>query len=570
MTVKEKILAYIQQNNNLDKKLLAEINKKSASYKDFKQMLLEKNLIDEEGLLSLFSKELKIPFLDLKKYKIPLKNQEFLPQEVASKHKVIPVCKIGNALTLAAANPLDPIAYDDLKIITGVDKIDLVLSRQEDIAKELNVLYKVSEDSTKSFDENVSFDIAEVSEAKEGSEDLENLISESKNPPIVRAIDLIVYNALKKRASDIHIEPYEDKLLVKYRVDGVLSEEFNFPKRNQQAVIARLKIISSLDITESRLPQDGRFKVKFENREIDFRVSSLPTNFGEKFVLRVLDKKSLSLGLKTLGFSPQPLKLFEEAVRAPFGIILVTGPTGSGKSTTLYSIINQINSPERNIITIENPVEYHLEGITQIQANADIGLTFSVGLRSVLRQSPDIIMVGEIRDSETADIAIKASLTGEIIFSTLHTNSAVGAITRLRDMGIEPFLLASSLVALTAQRLVRKLCPKCKEKYKVEEGVLKELQIGSFCRQQGGGKEFYRPHECPYCGHSGYRGRVAIIEIIHLDDKIKEMIVEMRPESEIVNYARQFRGYSSLREDGFLKCIEGVTSLEEVIRVTTE
>jgi len=416
----------------------------------------------------------------------------------------------------------------------------------------------------------VTFDVEEASSSKEGSQDLENLITESKHPPIVRAIDLIIYNALKKRASDIHIEPYEDKLLVKYRIDGVLNEEFSFPKINQQAVIARLKIISGLDITESRMPQDGRFKVKFETREIDFRVSSLPTNFGEKFVLRVLDRKSLSVGLEKLGFSQKPLKLFEEAIAAPFGIILVTGPTGSGKSTTLYSIISKINTPEKNIITIEDPVEYHLEGITQIQANADIGLTFSAGLRSILRQSPDIIMVGEIRDSETADIAIKASLTGEIIFSTLHTNNAVGAIGRLRDMGIESFLLASSLVALTAQRLVRKLCSKCKEKYKVDKEIIERLGLDSFCDKHNKTNEFYRPKGCPYCGHSGYYGRVAIIEIILLDDKIKEMIIEKLPESDIIKYAREFRGYNSLREDGLEKCLKGETSIEEAIRVTSE
>lgn len=570
MTIKEKILEHIQKDKKLDKKLLADINKKAVSYKDFKQMLLEKNLIDEEELLLIFSKELKIPFMDLKKYKVPYKNQELLPQEVALKYKVLPICRIGGILTLATADPLDIIICDDIKIITETEKVILVLSREEDIAKSLNSLYKITEELTKSFDATATFDVNEVSESKEGKDELENLITESKHPPIVRAIDLIIYNALKKRASDIHIEPYEDKLLVKYRVDGVLSEELSFPKRNQQAVVARLKIISSLDITESRMPQDGRFKVKFENREIDFRVSSLPANFGEKFVLRVLDRKSLSTGLKKLGFSEKPLKLFEEAVAAPFGIILVTGPTGSGKSTTLYSIISQINTPERNIVTIEDPVEYHLEGITQIQANAGIGLTFSVGLRSVLRQSPDIIMVGEIRDSETADIAIKASLTGEIIFSTLHTNSAVGAISRLRDMGTEPFLLASSLIALTAQRLVRKLCPKCKEKYKVNKEILEKLQIYSFCHEHGGANEFFRPKGCVYCGHSGYRGRVALIEIILLDDKIKKMIMEKLPESEVVQYAKKYRGYDSLKEDGFLKCLNGETSIEEVIRVTSE
>ena len=570
MTGKEKILECIQKNKNLNKQQLADISEKATSYKDFKQMLIESNLIDEEALLALFSKELKIPFLDLKKYKIPFKNRELLSREVAFKYNVLPVCQIGNVLTLAAASPLDVIAYDDIRIISETEKIDLVLSREEDVTKGLNSLYKTTEDIAQSFSEDVDFDIEETSEAKEGKDDLESLISESKNPPIVRAIDLIIYNALKKRASDIHIEPYEDKLLVKYRVDGVLSEELSFPKVNQQAVIARLKIISSLDITESRLPQDGRFKVRFENRDIDFRVSSLPTYFGEKFVLRVLDRKSLSVGLQKLGFSPKPLKLFEEAIKAPFGIILVTGPTGSGKSTTLYSIISQINSPKINIVTIEDPVEYHLEGITQIQANADIGLTFYAGLRSILRQSPDIIMVGEIRDSETADIAVKASLTGEIILSTLHTNSAVGAISRLRDMGTEPFLLASSLVALTAQRLARKLCIKCREKYKIEKEALERLEIDSFCCQHEGISEFYRPKGCSYCGHSGYRGRVAILEIIFLDDKIREMIIEKCSEDEIVQYARKFRGYNSLREDGFLKCIGGVTSIEEVIRITSE
>ena len=575
MRVKDKILEYIQKNKKADKKLLSDISKSVSSYQDLKQALIDNKFITEEELLLIFSKEFSVPFLDLQKYRIPQQVKDLLPQEVAFKHRVLPICKIGDVLTLATSDPLNIIAYDDIKIITGAEKVSLVLSREEDIGKALNNLYKHAEeksidDLTKAFGDEESLDIAEESPAKKEKNDLENLINESKHPPIVRAIDLIIYNALRKRASDIHLEPYEDKLLVKYRVDGILSDEFSFPKKSQQAVAARLKIITSLDITETRLPQDGRFRVRFENREIDFRVSSLPTNFGEKFVLRVLDRKSLSIGLDKLGFSAKPLELFNKAVKAPFGIILVTGPTGSGKSTTLYSIISQLNTPDKNIITIEEPVEYHLEGITQIQVNADIGLTFSAGLRSVLRQSPDVIMVGEIRDSDTADIAIKASLTGEVILSTLHTNSAVGAITRLRDMGTEPFLLASSLVALTAQRLVRVLCPKCKEKNKVEKGVLKRLGLEEFCRQHQGVDEFYNHKGCTYCGHSGYRGRIAILEIILLDDKIKEMIIEKQPESEIVDYARKNRGFRYLKEDGLLKCIDGVTSLEEVLRVTSE
>ena len=567
MRLKDKIFTHILESKKLDKKQLSAIFKKASNYKELKQLLIKDKLIEEDELLLAFSRELKVPFIDLKRYKISYKNQELLPQEVAFKYNVLPICKIGNILTLATSNPLDVITLDDIKILTGAENVDLVVSREEDITNTLVNLYKSVEDLSKTFGEDESFDFEEVGGVRE---DLESLINESKLPPIVRAIDLVIYNALKKRASDIHIEPYEDKLLVKYRVDGILSEEFSFPKVNQQAVIARLKIISSLDITEARLPQDGRFKVKFENREIDFRVSSLPANFGEKFVLRVLDKESLSLGLEKLGFSPGPLKLFAEAIKAPFGIILVTGPTGSGKSTTLYSIINQMNKPDKNIITIEEPVEYNLEGITQIPVNADIGLTFSAGLRSVLRQSPDIIMVGEIRDSETADIAIKASLTGEMILSTLHTNSAVGAIMRLKDMGIEPFLLASSLVASTAQRLVRKLCPKCKERYTVDSDILKNLGLHSFLKSQRKEKEFFRPKGCSYCGHSGYRGRIAILEIILLDDKIKEMIIEERQEADIVKYAEEVKGFESLRENAILQCIDGVTSLEEAVRVTSE
>ncbi|MEM7817066.1 MAG: GspE/PulE family protein [Candidatus Aenigmatarchaeota archaeon] len=555
MLIKERILKYIKKE--LGKKILEDINN-AKDFESFKKILIENKLISEEEFLLVLSKEFKIPFLDLKRYKVPFQNKELIPKELAFRYKVLPLCKIGNVLTLAATNPLDILAYDDIKILTKVERIDLVLAKEEEILKVLSILYKQEESISKLVEEDLGTDL----EIEKEEVSLENLVSESSRPPIVRAVDLVILNALRKRASDIHIEPLEDKVLVKYRIDGVLKEEFSFPKKNQLALIARLKIISSLNLTESRLPQDGRFKVKFENREIDFRVSCLPTYFGEKFVLRTLDKGNLSIGLKNLGFSDMPLKLFEEAIKAPFGIILVTGPTGSGKSTTLYSIINQLNTPEKNIVTIEDPVEYQIEGITQIQVNPEIGLTFANGLRSVLRQSPDIIMVGEIRDSETADIAIKASLTGELIFSTLHTNTSIGAVTRLIDMGIEPFLLASSLVASTAQRLVRKLCSKCKEKYKLEDEVVKRLNLTQ--------NEFFRAKGCDYCNFTGYRGRVAILETFLLDDKLREMIIERKSEDELFEYAYKYRDYRPLREDGFLKCVEGLTSIEEVLRVTKE
>ncbi|MCF7887589.1 MAG: GspE/PulE family protein [Candidatus Omnitrophica bacterium] len=567
MTIKEKLTKYISNKKGIAEKKIKEISKKAKNYSALKKNIIANKLLSEEEFLLFLSKELRLPFIDLEKYKLSAESKKLVPKEFALKHQVVPLCKIGGALTLASPNLLDLIVQDDLKIIAKAERIDIVLCRQQDTSKALDATFKDTEEIIDTFSQQ---DKVEEEQQETDRVDLESLVTESNRSPIVRAIDLIVYTALKKRASDIHIEPHQDRLLVKYRIDGILHEEFSFPKKNQDAVIARLKIIASLDITESRVPQDGRFKVKFQDREIDFRVSSLPSHFGEKFVLRALDKGNLSVGLDKLGFSPGPLKLFKKSVEAPFGIILVTGPTGSGKSTTLYSVINQLNYPDKNIVTIEDPVEYQLEGITQIQVNPEIGLTFSEGLRSVLRQSPDIIMVGEIRDSETADIAIKASLTGELIFSTLHTNSAVGAITRLRDMGVERFLLASSLIASTAQRLVRRLCPRCNEEYNLDAKSIKRLGIEDFCRSQNKKGKFYRAKGCPFCNHLGYKGRVGLLEVILLDDKIKEMIINGESEQDIVDYSMQANNFISLKEDGLSKCLDGTTSLEEIIRVASE
>jgi type II secretory ATPase GspE/PulE/Tfp pilus assembly ATPase PilB-like protein len=342
-----------------------------------------------------------------------------------------------------------------------------------------------------------------------------------------------------------------------------LHNVFAIPKANQNAILARIKIISNLDITESRVPQDGRFKVRSEGREIDFRVSSLPTTFGQKFVLRLLDKTNLSIGLDKLGFSEQPLAIFKEALLKPFGMILVTGPTGSGKSTTLYSVLTQLNSPERNIITIEDPVEYQIEGITQIQVRPEISLDFASGLRSLLRQSPDIIMIGEIRDSETADIAIKAALTGQLLFSTLHTNDAISSITRLIDMGVEPFLVASSLIMLCAQRLCRKICMKCRQPIDIPQDFLESI----------GFKEkitFYQAKGCNYCNNTGFYGRIAILEAIMIDDTLREMIIKKKPLDEIRQYAVEKCGMKTLRDDAFLKVKQELTTLDEALRITTE
>jgi type IV pilus assembly protein PilB len=403
----------------------------------------------------------------------------------------------------------------------------------------------------------------EVELLRQETIELSEAVKESERPPLVQLVDLMLTQALKKRASDIHIEPTIEGLRIRYRIDGSLHDIFTLPKIKQNAVLARLKIISNLDITENRIPQDGRFKVRLDKREIDFRVSALPTTFGQKFVLRALDKSNLSIGLDQLGFSSEPVRLFKEAVERPFGMILVTGPTGSGKSTTLYSILNKLNTPERHIITIEDPVEYQIDGITQIQVKPEIGLDFASGLRALLRQSPDIIMVGEIRDTETADTAVKASLTGQLLFSTLHTNDAASSITRIVDMGVEPFLVASSLIMVCAQRLCRCICPKCKEKADIPQEILK----------RAGFKEkviIYKGKGCNFCNLTGFYGRIAILEALMIDDAIREMIIQKKSCDEIAEYAIKNLNMRTLRDDAFLKVKEGIITWEEAIRVTTE
>jgi len=559
-SLRERIIKYVKKSKKIDEKALDKIDQNFSSFREFKENLIKENIVNEEEILLFLSREYKIPYLDLDRYRLSTESKELMSKELSFRYKVLPISKIGQVLTLATSNPLDIVALDDLSISTNYKKIELVLAKDEKIIEHLNKLF--SETDSYSFlddEEQDDGDIKEIVES-EGA-DPNSLEDESQLAPIVRIVDLMIYEAIKRRSSDIHIEPTEDDLMVRYRIDGVLHHGLTLPKRNQSAIIARLKIMSTLNITEFRVPQDGRFKIKLEGREIDFRVSSLPTNFGEKIVLRILDRGSLSLGLKKLGFSDTPLELFDEALRAPFGIILVTGPTGSGKSTTLYSIVSQLNTVERNIITIEDPVEYQLEGITQVHVRAEVGLSFASTLRSVLRQSPDIVMVGEIRDAETADVAIKASLTGQFILSTLHTNNAVGAITRLIDMGTEPFLVASSVIATTAQRLVRSLCPKCKIKEKIENDLLDHLGLAPW------GNEFFAPKGCTYCNNTGYRGRIALLEVLSFDDTIRELIIKRTSEEDLIKYAREKRKFSNFKEDGFNKCKQGLTSIAEVLRV---
>jgi len=564
-TLKEELIQVLLESKQISKDQLQEALLLQEKTKlPLKKILLEKKLINEDQLLSLLSQKLYIPILHINKYKLSAEIISLIPEELARRYNIIPISRMGNNITVAISDPLDIFVLDDLRILTGYN-IDIVLSPQEEIEKALDTYYKKDLSKGEIFlDEEVSLESVETSELlKTETIELSEAIKESQRPPIVQLVDLMLTSALKKRASDIHIEPVKENLRVRYRIDGVLYDMFNIPKSKQNAVLARLKIISGLDITESRLPQDGRFKVKLEGKEIDFRVSALPISFGQKFVLRILDKSNLSLGLENLGFSPQPLKLFNEAIAKPFGMILVTGPTGSGKSTTLYSILNKLNTPQVNIITIEDPVEYEIKGITQIQGKPEIGLTFASGLRALLRQSPDIIMIGEIRDSETADTAVKAALTGQLILSTLHTNDAASSITRLIDMGVEPFLVASSLIMVCAQRLCRLICTHCKEEQNIPQDTLNSL----------GFKDkivFYKGKGCSYCNGSGYFGRTAILEVLMINDRIREMIIQKKSCDEIKEYAIKELGMLTLRDDAFLKVKQGMITLEEAIRVTTE
>jgi type IV pilus assembly protein PilB len=486
---------------------------------------------------------------------------------MARLYSLIPISRFGNTITVAISDPLNIFALDDLRTLTGCN-IDTVLSPDEEISKAIDTQYNPEATDIEHALDNVSLDQGAVSQkgdiqlVKEEEIELSSALEESEKAPIVKLVELMLNQALKKRASDIHIEPEYDCLRIRYRVDGALHDVFRIPKSKQNAILARLKIISNLDITENRIPQDGRFKVKFEGKEIDFRVSCLPTTFGQKFVLRALDKSNLSMGLDKLGFSEEPTRIFKEAVAKPFGMMLVTGPTGSGKSTTLYSILNQLNTPDKNIITVEDPVEYQIEGITQVQVKPEIGLDFASGLRSLLRQSPDVIMIGEIRDSETADIAIKASLTGQLVLSTLHTNDAISSINRLIDMGVEPFLVASSIVMLCAQRLARKVCMKCRKPIEIPEAFLKKIGFNEKAT-------FYSASGCKYCNNTGFYGRVAILEAVLIDDNMREMIIRRESMDKIKDYAQK-QGMKTLRDDAFLKVKQELTTLDEAVRITTE
>jgi general secretion pathway protein E len=518
----------------------------------------------ESQVLYALSLQMGIPFLkDVAVEDVEPELCSALPIHFAKKHGILPIKHDVDGILVATSNPLDIYPLDDVRILLN-QEIKPVVMPPRAIIDSINQVYdrdsNTAQQIIEDFDEN-SLDI--ITSALEEPTDL---LDASDEAPVIRLVNSTLFQAVKQRASDIHIEPFERDLVVRYRVDGILYNVLNPPKQIQPSITSRVKIMAGLNIAEKRLPQDGRIRVTIAGKDIDIRVSVIPTAHGERIVMRLLDKTSVLLKLEDIGFSADKLKIFNKLIHGPHGIILLTGPTGSGKTTTLYAALTRINSPDKNIITVEDPIEYQIKGVGQIQVNPKINLTFANGLRSILRQDPDVIMVGEVRDLDTAEIAIQASLTGHLVFSTLHTNDSAGAITRLIDMGIEPFLASSSLIAIMAQRLVRIVCPDCRQKYSPSEEELREIGIDT---RGADIKPLYRAVGCENCLGTGYRGRTGIFELLVLDDDIRSLILKNYDTTTIKKTATK-KGMLTLRQDGASKVLKGVSTIEEVVRVTQE
>ena len=525
-------------------------------------ILIKSGLIEEETFYNILSEQLGVKYLKLKNAKITPATIEAIPAKFATHYKLIPIDISEDTITVATSDPLDIHTLDDLQLLLKKE-IKTVLASEREIVDAIKKHYGVGAETI----EKITPAAGQEQSASVQAQITEDIVTSAEDSSIIKFVNQILHEACKDRATDIHIEPYEDDLLIRYRIDGVLYDTKIPPniKNFQGAIISRIKIMANLNIAERRLPQDGRIKVKVANEELDLRVSILPTPFGEAVVIRLLSS-NVFLGLERLGLLKRDLEILERLIKIPHGIIFVTGPTGSGKTTTLYASLSKINDREKKIITIEDPIEYQMKGIIQVQVYPKIDLTFSQGLRSMLRHDPDIMMVGEVRDYETAEITIRVALTGHLVFSTLHTNDAAGGITRLVDMGIEPFLVASSVNAFIAQRLVRVICPECKEEMGADKGLIKEFDISSadisklkICKVKG----------CESCKHTGYKGRTAIYEILVVTDQIRELILKRASSGQIKKKAISL-GMRTLRQDGWEKILMGVTTPEEVIRVTQQ
>jgi type IV pilus assembly protein PilB len=527
--------------------------------------LVNMGVITERDKLRCMAEQWGCRFVDIETYEINPDAVKLLSQEIARRYKAIPIDRAGGRIVLAMKEPNDIYAIDHMRVILGSD-VEPVMAVEEEILGTINRFHnqdnsvsEVISDALK----DVNLDSIEVAQGTKDEEvSVEALRELVEEAPIVRLANLILSRGVQDGASDIHVEPGREGVRVRYRIDGILADAQTLPKRVQASLISRLKIMAEMDIAEKRAPQDGRISLIIEGKQYDFRVSTLPAAFGEKVVLRILDKSALNIGLSKLGLLPKTLETFESLITRTYGIILVTGPTGSGKSTTLYSVLSKLNSGEKNILTIEDPVEYELAGITQVGVNPKAGLTFARGLRTMLRQDPNIIMVGEIRDQETALIAIEAALTGHLVLSTLHTNDAPGAVARLLDMGIEPFLISSSVVGVLAQRLLRLICPKCKTAYVPPADAMRRLGMNV----DGQKVKFYRGQGCDYCKNTGYKGRVGVYEMMVMNDPIRELALARASSHRIKEVAVQ-TGMKTLKDDATEKVLLGMTTLEESLRV---
>jgi len=514
------------------------------------QILVRLGFVTQDQIEAALAQESGTVQKNLEFVEIDLDAVKLITEEIARKYKLIPISRESDILTVAMVDTFDVVAVDEVQNQSGLE-VNVIAASEKDVLEAINKYYGFSG----SIDEVVDQALAEGLGKDRADQ-------EAQEAPIIRLVNQLILRGVNEGATDVHFEPDEKVLRVRYRLDGALQQGFLLPKQLQPSVIARIKILADLNIAESRIPQDGKIRFQVGKKDVDLRVSTLPTIHGENVVMRILAKSKVILGLEDLGFSPQNLEIFTEMIQRPHGIILVTGPTGSGKTTTLYTALAHINSLDKKIATLEDPVEYQLSVIRQTQINEEIGMTFASGLRSLLRQDPDVILVGEMRDSETAEMAIRAALTGHLVFSTLHTNDAAGALPRLIDMGLDPYLLASSIIMVLAQRLVRKICPDCKESYTVPAEELQALGLGEM-----EGFSFYRGTGCDKCNQSGYRGRAAIYELLPVNDAVRELILQGASSGEIQKCAMG-QGMMPMRNDGFKKVVVGLTTIDEVMRLT--
>ena len=535
---------------------LAEQQKSKEYY--LGEILVQQGLSTDEDIASALAELAGVPRVNLETHPID-PAAALIPGSFSKKHQIVPLSTENGRIQVAMTNPLNIVLLDEIKLITRKE-VDVLVATENDIRKAREALYAEGAGDERTASEKTAASLAEAIKKTEGLDLAEDAESLTDHSPVIELVNQIIFQAVKAEATDIHIEPEEKGIRVRYRIDGIIHQFAAMQKTLQSAIITRIKILSNLDISESRIPQDGRFELKVDDKLIDLRISTFPGVYGENVVMRILDKNQVTLGLEKLGFSPRMLSLYKQAITRPNGIILVTGPTGSGKTTTLYSTISQLNAKEKNIITLEDPVEYMMPMIRQSQINLKAGLTFSYGLRAILRQDPDIILVGEIRDGETVEIAIRAALTGHLVFSTLHTNDAAGAVTRLLDMGVEPYLLTSSLILVLSQRLVRMICRHCTAIDHPDEKFLATLGL------RNKPVTFHKGKGCARCNHTGYRGRIGIFEAVRITSKIGGLIIEGKNAQVIKKAARQ-EGSATMLEDGVLKATKGVTTLDEVFRV---